>query len=207
LPSSRSVLFISFSADARSVPPQRSHRDQPPQLGATDPGGSSPVSDRLHNVSTTQVDCSGLRWTPEGKIDGNNTLAANRLGNEVMRRHQVAGLSPERLRSRRPRTLHVPGRSCTQSPPRHDSEAGATPSSCGVPGSLASAAPADPPTGASKQPCPHIVPSPNSARRISFRPGSTIVCGAWRDPGEAAGALRATRVAAEERIATEWYPT
>jgi hypothetical protein len=66
-------------------------------------GQRSAVVARLQNVSTTQVDCSGLRGTPGDKIDGSNTLAANRLGSEVMRQHQVMDLLPEGFKSRRPR--------------------------------------------------------------------------------------------------------
>ena len=64
-------------------------------------GQRSAVAARLHNVSTTQVDSSGLRGTPGDTIDGNNTLAANLLGSEVMRQQQVMDLLPQGFDSRR----------------------------------------------------------------------------------------------------------
>ncbi len=76
---------------------------------ARDPGGPSPAADRLHNVSTTQVDSSGLRRTPGDSIDGNNILAANWLGSEVMRQHQVSDLLPQGFGSRRLHTGHASG--------------------------------------------------------------------------------------------------
>ena len=55
------------------------------------------------------MDCSGLRETPGDTIDGSNTLAANLLGSEVMRQHQVMDLLPEGFDSRRLQFWHTSG--------------------------------------------------------------------------------------------------